>query len=94
MKKKKTTTKINAFPSLSGTMVTATPVEHNRGSVVSATTSNGYYNFKPLIQSGWKCELFGGSGGVTWFPYKGQVPNRFWRFMQYICFGNKWTHTK
>jgi hypothetical protein len=43
--------------------------------------------------SEWKCQLFGttGDNGITWIPQKGRVPNWFWRTMQYICFGNKWT---
>jgi hypothetical protein len=42
--------------------------------------------------SEWRCHLFGssGMGGITWRPVKGQEPNRFWRFMQYVCFGNRW----
>ncbi len=41
--------------------------------------------------SEWRCELFGsGSMGIIFTPHKGQEPNRFWRWMQYICFGNKW----
>jgi len=40
--------------------------------------------------SGWKCELFGMNGNLTLFPNQGNVPNRFWRWMQYLAFGNKW----
>jgi hypothetical protein len=39
--------------------------------------------------SGWACYLFGGNY-LVWYPEKGQVPNRFWRWMQYLCFGNRW----
>ena len=40
--------------------------------------------------SGWKCELFGMKGGLTIIPTEGQVPNRFWRWMQFLAFGNNW----
>lgn len=46
-----------------------------------------------LELSEYRCYLFGSSPenhGITWHPTKGQVPNFFWRWMQYICFGNKW----
>lgn len=39
--------------------------------------------------SEWKCYLFGLDNYVL-FPSKGKYPNWFWRWMQYICFGNKW----
>lgn len=25
-----------------------------------------------------------------WAPAKGKEPNFFWRWMQFICFGNRW----
>ena len=41
--------------------------------------------------SEWYCCLFGGNEkDIVWRPLKGQHPNCFWRFMQYICFGNRW----
>ena len=42
--------------------------------------------------SGWECHLFGGAegSGVSWIPAKGQVPNAFWRWMQFLFFGNRW----
>ncbi len=41
--------------------------------------------------SDWQCHLFGSNGdGISWRPIKGQEPNRFWRMMQYLCFGCKW----
>jgi hypothetical protein len=45
-------------------------------------------------QSEWHCKLFGGGGGIDWRPAKGQEPNAFWRWMQYICFGNRWVKDK
>lgn len=43
-------------------------------------------------RSEWSCKLFGGltGQGIEWRPLKGEEPNFFWRWMQYICFGNKW----
>lgn len=42
--------------------------------------------------SEWRCHLFGSSNnnGLQWRPLKGKEPNRFWRWMQFICFGNRW----
>ena len=42
--------------------------------------------------SEWQCHLFGSTIGhsITWRPIKGQEPNAFWRWMQYLCFGNRW----
>ena len=44
-------------------------------------------------RSGWKCYMFGnrpGGWGITYFPEKGQVPNRFVRFMMKVCFDCLW----
>jgi hypothetical protein len=43
--------------------------------------------------SGWKCYLFGNrpdGQGMIYFPVKGQVPNRFVRFMMKVCFDCLW----
>jgi hypothetical protein len=41
--------------------------------------------------SEWQCQLFGGHGdGINWRPIKGREPNFFWRWMQYLFFGNRW----
>lgn len=43
--------------------------------------------------SGWQCYLFGGTpegSSIFWKPAKGKVPNFFWRWMQYLFFGNRW----
>lgn len=42
--------------------------------------------------SNWHCHLFGSedNGGITWTPVKGHEPNWFWRWMQFLCFGNRW----
>lgn len=50
---------------------------------------------KPVEWSEWYCELFGaGPTGISLNPRKGEEPNFFWRFMQYVCFGNKWKKRK
>lgn len=41
-------------------------------------------------RSDWECHLFGCGNFIVLNPEVGKVPNRFWRFMQYLCFGNKW----
>jgi hypothetical protein len=42
--------------------------------------------------SDWQCYLFGSGdrSGIVWNPRKGHVPNFFWRWMQYLFFGNLW----
>ena len=43
--------------------------------------------------SGWKCYMFGNrpdGKGIIYFPEKGQVPNRFVRFMMKVCFDCLW----
>lgn len=37
----------------------------------------------------WTCHLFG-SEEFKWVPNKNNVPNWFWRKMQYLFFGNRW----
>jgi hypothetical protein len=40
--------------------------------------------------SEWSCHLFGGTEyGINWRPLKGKEPNWFWRWMQFLCFGNR-----
>lgn len=49
-----------------------------------------HYEFYKEEISEWKCELISG----TFFrPKKGKEPNWFWRKMQYLAFGFKWTKT-
>lgn len=46
--------------------------------------------------SNWTCYLFGnrpGGSGLAYTPQKGQVPNRFVRFMMRICFDCYWVKT-
>jgi hypothetical protein len=42
--------------------------------------------------SDWDCYLFGAveGDGIVWNPSEKQVPNWFWRKMQYLVFGNRW----
>jgi hypothetical protein len=41
--------------------------------------------------SDWECQLFGtGENGIVYRPLKGKEPNWFWRWMQYLLFGNRW----
>ena len=55
--------------------------------------TNKLFTYKPPEPSGWKCELFGMKNGLVYYPMKGQVPNWFWRKMQYLILGNKWSKT-
>jgi hypothetical protein len=44
-------------------------------------------------QSNWSCYMFGnrpGGSGIVYTPQEGKVPNRFVRFMMYLCFDCKW----
>lgn len=40
--------------------------------------------------SEWRCELFGTGSSMTLTPIKGTEPNWFWRWMQWLAFGNRW----
>lgn len=40
--------------------------------------------------SDWQVEMFG-LRHCIWFPRVNEVPNAFWRFMQWAMFGNRWT---
>ena len=43
--------------------------------------------------SEWKCYMFGnrvGSFGLVYQPTKGNVPNRFVRWMMKVCFDCRW----
>lgn len=42
----------------------------------------------------WECYLFGMHTGIVIQPKKGELPNWFWRKMQYLVFGNKWKKIK
>jgi hypothetical protein len=41
-------------------------------------------------RSEWHCEAFGTGSCIVINPLKGKEPNWFWRWMQCLCFGNKW----
>lgn len=59
--------------------------------VVVDPNSTGF----PIIveqPSEWKCYLYGTKEYILW-PTKGNVPNWFWRKMQYLLMGNKWVKT-
>ena len=43
----------------------------------------------PKYSEEWICYLFG-SNNYVYIPEEGQVPNWFWRLMQYLILGNKW----
>ena len=41
--------------------------------------------------SKWNCHLFGmARQGISIRPQEGEEPNWFWRWMQYLAFGNEW----
>ena len=45
---------------------------------------------KEVPEYKWKCNLFGGNDNdIIWQVEK--APNIFWRVMQYLILGNKWT---
>jgi hypothetical protein len=45
--------------------------------------------------SDWECELFGmGTNGIKVIPAVGNVPNWFWRWCQFLVFGNRWRRRK
>ena len=57
---------------------------------VEYTTIQSNNNLIFPERSEWYCELFGCGEGFMYNPAKGKEPNFFWRWMQYLCFGNKW----
>ena len=68
------------------------PTEINEGQPqISVPISIGYINIpKP---SNYTCYMFGnrpGGMGMVYTPAEGQVPNRFVRFMMYLCFDCRW----
>ena len=60
--------------------------EHAKSFDVSKLSSPEY--------SDWECHLFGMHTGIIVHPIKGNVPNFFWRWMQYLIFGNRWVKRK
>lgn len=44
----------------------------------------------PKYSKEWECELFGTGNNIVLTPGEGDVPNWFWRKMQYLILGNKW----
>lgn len=55
--------------------------------------SDGQIQFVDQWQPGeWECHLFGmGPNGITFKPSaKQEIPNWFWRKMQWLILGNKW----
>lgn len=59
---------------------------------VNTVTINNQLNIPE--PSGWKCYLFGSRSAITYFPAKGNVPNRFVRFMMRVCFDCLWVKTQ
>ena len=41
-------------------------------------------------KAAWECELFGCGRALMLHRPEGQQPNWFWRYMQFLIFGNKW----
>jgi hypothetical protein len=48
--------------------------------------------------SNWTCYMFGNrpgaNYGITYTPVEGRVPNRFVRWMMYLCFDSVWVKNK
>jgi len=59
------------------------------------TESKGLISYFQPECSNWKCYMFGNRPegmGMVYTPQKGQVPNRFVRFMMRICFDCLWVN--
>ena len=70
------------------------PTEQNIGQPVKPSGENlsCFYINLPK-QSSWTCYMFGnrpGGSGISYIPQEGRVPNRFVRFMMYLCFDCLW----
>jgi hypothetical protein len=75
------TTALPTPPSMTGEEERAAIVGNPQWAVVNPAMSD------------WACHLFGSDGyGITYRPRAGAVPNRFWRWMQFLCFGHRWVH--
>jgi hypothetical protein len=58
---------------------------------VSSDYAGKFAFYEAYEPSEWQCELFGaGRLGIVFRPRKGDEPNWFWRWMQYLAFGNRW----
>ena len=55
---------------------------------------SGPHAFNFPRQSDWECELFGAGRSLTFRPRAGCEPNWFWRWTQWVCFGNRWVRVK
>jgi len=58
---------------------------------------NKYQLLQLPKQSNWKCYMFGnrpGKNGIMYIPSEGRVPNRFVRWMMYLCFDCLWVDEK
>jgi hypothetical protein len=60
---------------------------------VNISTDNTFFIHQPK-QSNYKCYLFGNrpdvNTGIVYIPAEGRVPNRFVRWMMYLCFDSVW----
>ena len=69
--------------------------ENNIGQPVKTSGANLPYPYTLNLpkQSNWSCYMFGnrpGGIGIIYTPQEGRVPNRFVRFMMYLCFDCLW----
>jgi hypothetical protein len=63
-------------------------VERPRDIYIGASS---YATFNEPEPGEWKCEALGLGGWLVLTPPKGKHPNAFWRVMQYLLVGNKWS---
>lgn len=59
----------------------------------ASVTGGGLTEGTKSKSSDWVCHMFG-PDGPTWRPAEGKVPNVFWRFCQFVFFGNHWAKEK
>jgi hypothetical protein len=57
---------------------------------MSEENKNIYTIQENYPQGDWECEMFGCGRSIVLYPLKKDVPNWFWRTMQYLILGNKW----
>jgi hypothetical protein len=57
---------------------------------------SGWNVNKPSERSEWFCYLYGSKPplGLAWNPAKGDVPNWFWRKMQFLILGCRWVRKR
>ena len=72
--------------------MTKTEINSELNEIKDKKDSSIVFNQDFNNHSDWKCRLFG-IDNFFFVPEKGKEPNIFWRTVQYLLIGNKWSKT-